>query len=112
MRYRRIACATFSVERYFLPGIASVLEEAEGKEQQELIKSFKRSWLVKGPLALRLSDSNGEVLYQRGPDRHLDALSSPDRNVTGYGGMSSRTAETRILLSRCRWIAVAIVARE
>ena len=68
----------FSVERYFLPGIANVLEEAEGKGQAELVKSFKRSWLVKGPLALKLSDSNGELLYQRGPRRHLDALDSPD----------------------------------
>ncbi len=69
---------SFSVERYFLPGIASVLEEAEGEGQAALVKSFKRSWLVKGPLALQLSDSNGVLLFQRGPERHLNALQSPD----------------------------------
>lgn len=71
---------SFSVERFFLPGITSVLEEAEGKGQEELIESFNRSWLVKGPLALKLSDASGEVLYRRGPDRHLDALKSPDNS--------------------------------
>tara|TARA_R110002096_G_scaffold128768_1_gene277081 strand:- start:1839 stop:3212 length:1374 start_codon:yes stop_codon:yes gene_type:complete len=70
----------FSVERFFLPGIASVLEEAEGKDQDALIKSFRRSWLVKGPAAFKLTDSDGTVLLQRGPGRLLEALDAPDRS--------------------------------
>ena len=68
----------FSVERFFLPGIASVLEEAEGQEQDALIKSFRRSWLVKGPAAFKLYGPDGTVLMQRGPGRLLEALDAPD----------------------------------
>lgn len=69
----------FSVERFFLPGLASVLEEAEGKDEAELIKAFKRSWLVKGPTAFQLSDAEGAILLQRGPMRLLESLKSHDR---------------------------------
>lgn len=90
---------TFSVERFFLPGIASVLEEAEGKGQDELLQSLRRSWLVKGPAAFKLTDSEGTVLMQRGPERLLDALGGPNRSHRTWHHEFAHGGETYSILA-------------
>ena len=70
----------FNVERFLLPAVESVVEEAEGKGTEELVQLFGDSWLGKSRSVFSLTDSHGTVLMRRGPPDLVRIMHSPDRS--------------------------------